>query len=62
MFSAWNLNTWIASLGAVLFIGSLLTGFAALVTVLMSRVWREDPDLADVPLSSPETKDIRRAA
>ena len=62
MFSAWNRNNWIASLGVLLFIGSLLTGFGTIVTVLRSSVWGRRLDFAEAPPSRPETKDIRRAA
>lgn len=44
MFSAWDFNSWITSIGIVLFIFSLLTGFSALVSVLMSRIWGEVRD------------------
>lgn len=37
-------DTWIFSVGAMLFILSILMGFSALVSVLMSRIWREVRD------------------
>ena len=39
MFSAWDFRSWIVSVGVMLFILSLLTGFGAFVSVLMSRIW-----------------------
>ena len=35
-------DTWIFSVGAMLFILGMLTGFAALVSVVMSRIWGND--------------------
>lgn len=46
MFSAWDFNSWIASVGVMLFIVGLLTGFGALVSALMSRIWEEETDAA----------------
>src|SRR5207244_2605638 len=39
MFSAWDFNSWIFSVGVMLFILSVLTGVGAFVTVLVSRIW-----------------------
>ena len=39
MFSAWDFNSWFFSIGAVLFMLSFLTGFSALASALMSRIW-----------------------
>lgn len=41
MFSAWDLNSWLLSIGAELFMLGLLTGFSALATALMFRMWGE---------------------
>jgi hypothetical protein len=49
MFSAWDFNSWIASVGVMLFIVGLLTGFGALVSALMSRIWEEESDAAATP-------------
>ena len=35
-------DSWIFSVGPVLFILGLLTGFSALVSVVMSRIWGND--------------------
>ena len=35
-------DTWIFSVGAMLFILGILAGFGALVSVLMSRIWGND--------------------
>jgi hypothetical protein len=35
-------DTWIFSVGAMLFILGMLTGFGALVSVVMSRIWGND--------------------
>jgi hypothetical protein len=57
-------DTWIFSVGAMLFILSILTGFGALVSVLMSRIWGEAPDDAAIARTSrtPEEPPIRKAA
>ncbi len=39
MFSAWDFSSWFFSIGAVLFMLTFLTGFSALASALMSRVW-----------------------
>ena len=44
MFSAWDFNSWIFSVGLMLLILSLLTGFGELVHALMSRIWGEARD------------------
>lgn len=41
MFSAWDFHSWIASVGAVLFMGILVIGFSAFVGTLMSRLSRK---------------------
>jgi len=57
-------DTWIFSVGAMLFILSILTGFGALVSVLMSRIWGEAPDDAATARMSrtPKEPPIRKAA
>jgi len=57
-------DTWIFSVGAMLFILSIFTGFGALVSVLMSRIWGEAPDDAATARISrtPEEPPIRKAA
>ena len=64
MFSAWDFNGWIVSVGVVLFMLSILTGFGALVSALMSRIWGEEPDVAETPRMSSTAKEpsIRKAA
>ena len=41
MFSAWHWNSWFVSIGAEVFMLSLLTGFSAFATALMFRIWGE---------------------
>lgn len=52
MFSAWDFNSWIVSIGIVLFMVGLLTGFGALVNVLISRIWGEEREAAATPRMS----------
>ena len=47
-------DTWIFSVGAMLFILGILTGFGALVSVVMSRIWGEAPDDATTARMSRE--------
>jgi hypothetical protein len=49
MFSAWDFDSWIASVGVVLLLGSIITGFGWLVTLLLSRIWGEEPEVAAAP-------------
>ncbi len=64
MFSAWDFNSWIASVGVALFMVSLLTGSGVLVSALMSRIWGEESDMAATPLMGETTREhpIRKAA
>lgn len=64
MFSAWDFNSWIASVGVVLFMGSLITGLGVLVTVLISRIWGEERDVAVTPHLSSTAKEppLRKAS
>ena len=64
MFSAWDFDTWFGSLMIMLFIGSIITGFAMFLTALLSRILGREPDVAETsPLSGTTEKDsIRKAA
>ena len=65
MVSARNFfDTWIFSFGLMMFILSMLTGFGALVSVLMSRIWGEATDNAATARINrkPEDPPIRKAA
>jgi len=64
MFSAWDFHSWIFSIGIVLVMLFLLTGFSALVSALMSRIWGEvRDDAATVRMSrTPKEPPIRKAA
>ncbi|HEX7092779.1 MAG TPA: hypothetical protein VF205_03805 [Nitrospiraceae bacterium] len=64
MFSAWDFNSWISSLGVVLVMLFLLTGFSALVSALMTRIWGEVRDDAAIIRMSktPKEPPIRKAA
>jgi hypothetical protein len=64
MFSAWDFNSWIFSLGVVLFMLSLFAGFGALLYVLMSRICGEEHDVAVTPHMSKRAKEspTRKAA
>jgi len=57
-------DTWIFSVGAMLFILSILTGFGALVNVLMSRIWVDTTDDAATAHMSrtPKEPPFRKAA
>lgn len=63
MFSAWDFNSWIASVGVLLVIVSFLAGLGALVNVLMAWIW-DDENEATVatPTSEPQKKDPARKA
>jgi Na+-transporting methylmalonyl-CoA/oxaloacetate decarboxylase gamma subunit len=64
MFSAWDFNSWISSIGVVLVMLFLLTGFSALVSALMTRIWGEVRDDAAIARTSRTQKEppIRKAA
>jgi hypothetical protein len=47
-------DTWIFSVGAMLFILGILAVFGALLSVLMSRIWGEAPDEASTARMSKE--------
>jgi hypothetical protein len=57
MFSAWDFHSWASSLLVVLFMGSLITCFSALVTTLISRIWGEKRAIADSPRMSTTAKE-----
>ena len=51
MFSAWDINSWLFSIAAVIFMLGFLTGFSALASILMSRMWGDAcEDVATVRL------------
>ena len=64
MFSAWDFDSWIASVGIVLLLGSIITGFGWLVTLLLSWIWGEEPEVAASPRMKEPAKEtpIRKAA
>jgi hypothetical protein len=64
MFSAWDFDSWIFSIGIALFMLSLLTGFSALVSALMCRIWGEvRDDAATAHMSrTPKEPPFRKAA
>ena len=64
MFSAWDFHSWIFSIGIVLVMLFLLTGFSALVSALMSRIWGEvrDDAATDRMSRTPKEPPIRKAA
>jgi hypothetical protein len=57
-------DTGIFSFGLMLFMLSILTGFGALVSVLVSRIWGEERDDAATDRMSGEAKEppFRKAA
>jgi len=64
MFSAWDFHSWIFSIGIVLFMLTLLTGFSVLVSALMSRIWggvRDDAAIARMS-RTPKEPPIHKAA
>ena len=64
MFSPWDFNGWIVSIGIALFMVVLLAGFGALVNALLARIWGEERDVASTPRMSSAAKEppIRKAA
>jgi hypothetical protein len=64
MFSAWDFDTWFGSLVIMLFMGSIIIGFAMFVTALLSRILGREPDVAEMSHKSGTTKkySIREAA
>lgn len=64
MFSAWDFNGWLISIGVVLFMLSVFAGFGALVSALMAQIWGEEPEVAARPQMSSSSKEppFRKAA
>lgn len=64
MFSAWDFNGWLISIGVVLFMLSVFAGFGALVNALTSRVWGEERESAATPEPGSTAKElpVRKAA
>ena len=64
MFSAWDFTGWMVSVGIVLCILSVLTGFGALVHALMSRIWGEEQEFVATPELGTTAKEhpVRKAA
>ena len=64
MFSAWDFHSWIASVGAVLFMGLLVIGFSAFVGALISLMLGEERDAAETSSMSRSAKEpsFREAA
>jgi len=58
MFSAWDFNSWFFSVGTVLFMLGFLTGFSALASVLMSRMWGDACDDAATVRLCRRTKEV----
>lgn len=64
MFSAWDFHSWIASVGVVLFMGSLITGFSALLSALICWIWGAERDVVETPRMTRPVKEppLRKAA
>jgi Na+-transporting methylmalonyl-CoA/oxaloacetate decarboxylase gamma subunit len=64
MFSAWDFNSWVISIGVMLFVLSLLVGLSALMGALVFRIWGEEHDDAAIPCTNRTTKEppIHKAA
>ena len=64
MFTGWDLDSWGFSVVAMVFMLSILTGIGALVSLLMSRIWGEERDVAGTAHISRTAKEppIRKAA
>jgi hypothetical protein len=64
MFSAWDFHGWLISVGVLLFMLSVFTGFGAFVSALMSWIWREEPEVAAPPQMKNAAKEppFRKAA
>jgi hypothetical protein len=56
MFSPWDFDTWFGSLVVMLFIGSIIIGFAMFVTALLSRILDREADIAETSPMSGTTK------
>lgn len=64
MFSAWDFHSWITSVGAVLFMGTLITALSAFVGTLLTRIFGEERDAAEPSPASRSAKEpsFREAA
>lgn len=64
MFSAWDFNGWLISVGVVLFMLSVFAGFGALMSALMAWIWGEEPEVPATPQMSSTAKEppFRKAA
>lgn len=61
MFSAWDFNSWIASVGVLLVIISFLAGFGALVNALMAWIWEDEKKATTAThTSEPQKEDPTR--
>jgi len=59
MFYAWNFDTWFGSLVTMLFMGSIIIGFAMFVTALLSGIFGREQDIAEM---SPMTRTTKKAS
>ena len=57
MFSAWDFDSWILSVGIVLLVLSLLAGLSALTSALVFWIWGEERDDAASPCTRRRSKD-----
>ena len=64
MFSAWDFNGWLISIGVVLFMLSVFSAFGALVSAFVAQIWGEEPEVAATPQMSRTAKEppFRKAA
>ncbi len=64
MFSAWDFHSWIASLAVVLFMGGLITGFSALLSAFMCRIWGGEREVVETPRTARPVQEppLREAA
>jgi hypothetical protein len=60
MFFEFDLNSWMGSLAALLFMGGIVTVFSAALAALMCRTWREEGERTPV-IDRPGTS-LRKAA
>jgi hypothetical protein len=52
MFSAWDFNKWMTSVGAVLFLVGLIAFFATIVNWIIAWIWGEERGLVAPPRTS----------
>ena len=64
MFSAWDLHSWVVSVGTALFMISFVTAFGAFVATLIARILGEERDVAEPSPTSRSAKEpsFREAA